>query len=672
MAPQLTRFVRQLVAEFQNRPKWEPVRLVNQEGVSYGDQVASYTNMFAELILRILRQKSIDEPDANISIQAFGTTFMRGGYHSTKPQEYLNRVFEYLKFLAVRRGLAVTSGKWTLEKLALNFGRDRAELVICDILSNASHDDFVRLDYREPRRRTDTSTLLITAFGDHNWTLAVRELFERVSVLVEEYSFGMAIIAIAERLCDEVSTGDYDASFLGKAREAIDSIVGHLATMGARGRDPQLSSVLNWLDQIIGHQRLLDRGYRLARWLLTNVTQPLREQLNDEKERETVDWFEYGVHRWALTAANHQGKLFDAQIEVEAMRAIAQRLAHQWERAPILFDGLIAQAVHLSDEFEFARVSKDMRLVADSLATQSALFSTYLSDEFPDPIKFDVQAKAIGTLVQNEILKGFTDADHLDKTRSLSDTAINEFVEPRDKARQFQYRCHLETIAGDFAAARRYLIWSIRKAQTEESDFSHAAIWRLLAASNDDPRWQRDFTASHWLRLGAKTCLKDDLESEDFIEAIDSSGLLEFYGGSSALVDYPAHNIFRSIAVIHASSRRADSALSALNRLHELDPIGKAQFSLAMVLLAAQAEVAGLLMQSDPAKARSLLHDMSGPPVGLMHLFTRMRAASADKLPRIAELLNSWEAEVDALVIRDVATENAKQILLGIGSDVRY
>src|SRR2546430_2461264 len=28
---QLTRFVRHLVAEFQNRPHWEPVRLVNQE-----------------------------------------------------------------------------------------------------------------------------------------------------------------------------------------------------------------------------------------------------------------------------------------------------------------------------------------------------------------------------------------------------------------------------------------------------------------------------------------------------------------------------------------------------------------------------------------------------------------------------------------------------------------
>jgi hypothetical protein len=313
-----------------------------------------------------------------------------------------------------------------------------------------------------------------------------------------------------------------------------------------------------------------------------------------------------------------------------------------------------------------------MRLVADSLETQSDLFSAYLSSDFPEPIKFDVRAKAIGTLLQNEILKGFTGAAHLDETRALSDTAINEFVDPRDKARQFQYRCHLETIAGDFSAARRYLIWSIRKAQTQESDFSHTAIGRLLAEPTDDPRWQQDFTVSHWLRLGAKTCLKEASEREEFMHAFDRSGLLEFYLGSTRLTDYPIHNIFRSIAVIQAYRGRVDSALTALNRLHELDPIGKKQFVLAMVLLAAQAEVAGLLSRTDTAIARGLLDDMGGPFPSLKDLFNQMREAGVDRLPRIVELVNSWGLKIDSLVTVDAPTATATQILLGIGDEVRY
>src|SRR5260370_6713350 len=176
--------------------------------------------------------------------------------------------------------------------------------------------------------------------------------------------------------------------------------------MGARGRDPQLATVLNWLDQIVGQQRLVQGGYHVAQWLLTNVSQTLRAHLDDLKKQESVDWFEYGVRRWALTAANHQGKLFEAESEAKAMRAIAPRLARQWERAPILFDGLIAQAVHVTDAFDFDVVSKDMLLVASSLETQADLFSKYQPGQFPDPIKFDLRAKALGTLVQNEMLTG--------------------------------------------------------------------------------------------------------------------------------------------------------------------------------------------------------------------------------------------------------------------------
>ena len=620
---QLGRFIRQLVTEFGKRPSWEPVRIVNEEAVSYGDQVASYTNMFAELILRILQQKSNEEPHTSISIRAYGTTFMREGYYSTRPREYLDRVFEYLKFLAVRRGLAPESNRWTLTDLVLNFGRDRPELLIADILSHASHNDFERLDFSKPRRRSPTSELLIGALGERNWTLAVRELFERVSLLVEEYSYGMALIAIAETIGSEIRQ-EYDENFKTTAKEKIANINQRLARMGARGRDPQLATVLNWLDQIVGHQRLTATGYKLSQWFLSNVSEPLRESLHGEKERETVDWFEYGLRRWALTAANHQGRLFEAEAEAKAMHAIARRLARQWERAPILFDGLIAEAVHLTDAFEFDRVSTDMRLVAKAMETQSDLFSNYRGGEFPDPIRFDLRAKAIGTLLQCEMFKGFATDDHIRQVRDLSDLAIAEFVDPKDKARQYQYRCHLETIAGDFDLARRYLIWSIRETQTSEADFSHVAIRRLLPEANDNPSWSHDFTVSHWLRLGSKICLQDNVEREEFWRSFRQSGLTRFYLESSRLSDHPIHNILRFIAVIQASHQQFDHAFTALNRLHELDAIGKNQFNFALVMIACQAEVAGLLWSVDVPKAKSLLDDPTGPAVGLRQLFDRL------------------------------------------------
>ena len=49
--PEFDRLVTALVAELARRG-WRPVRLVNREAVSYGDRVANYTNLVAELALR--------------------------------------------------------------------------------------------------------------------------------------------------------------------------------------------------------------------------------------------------------------------------------------------------------------------------------------------------------------------------------------------------------------------------------------------------------------------------------------------------------------------------------------------------------------------------------------------------------------------------------------------
>jgi hypothetical protein len=481
----------------------------------------------------------------------------------------------------------------------------------------------------------------------------------------------MALIAIAERLESQGSLED-DPAFVRKAQEHTANINRQLAHMGARGRDPQLATVLNWLDQIVGHQRLAERGYRLAQWLLTNVVHPIRRELRSDVERDTIDWFEYGVRRWALTAANHDGKLFDGEKEVQAMRQLSRSLARQWERAPILFDGLIAQAVHLTDAFDFDRVSNDMRLVTQSLETQSDLFSNYQADAFPDPIKFDLRGKALGTLVQTEMLKGFLTVERLQETRQLSDAAIAEFTDPKDRARQYQYRCHLETIAGDFSEARRYLVWSIRKAPTAETDLSHIAIGRLLNQPSDDPQWLQDFTVSHWLRLGARICLSESPECERFITAYQASNLFNTYAKVSTLSDFPIHNILRFLSVIEASQQRFDAALAALERLHNLDPIGKNEFVMALILISAQAEVAALLWASDSQTAMSLVDNESSELPGLKQLLNRLKSVGIATFQQLANLIDSWDAKLNELRIAALAPAAAKTTLLSIAAAVRY
>ncbi len=662
----LAKFISRLADEFKRRPDWRPVRLVNEERVSYGDSVAAYTNVLAELILRVFQDLSKDDPRAPIAIRVICTRFMQDGFKSLRDEEYLRRIREYLGFAAVRRGLVPQSRAWEVDGLVLNYGREKPELVICDVLSNATHNKYKKLNGYERAAKK-----LQKAFGGRDWTMVLHELIERVDRLIEECSYGPALTLLAERLTQATDGSQSEGKLRARAEERLREIVERLSQIGARGRDPQLDTLANWLDQLIGQQRLTVKGLQLAQWLQEHVAVPLRQQLADLNEEQTVDWFACALRRWALTSANHLGELAVAAGEAQAMNALAPSLAAQWERTALLMDGWVAQAVHWTDCFEYERASARMRLIARSLETQANLFHEHLPQDFPARLRFDLRAKALGTLAQSETLAGLPD---LNAARQVSDQAINEFTSRGDKDRQYQYRCHLETIAGDFAQARLYLVKSLQSLDEQPADISHAAIAEAINQA-ELTAWQQGFALLHWLRLGAAACLRgDETERESFVTALDESLMLASDWCRGEIAAYPAHSILRYCAIVQAARGHTDESLATLQCLHELDPLGAERLTLGAIMLAAQAEVAALIGPQDAALGRRLLdHDASlKEPPGLKQLVKRMQGKYGAQFERLSGLLRDWEKTLDEISAAEALAPEAAQRLLSLASVIRF
>jgi len=668
-----------IIRGVERHTEWQPVRLINLEEVPYHDRPSIYANLVAELILRVFEAKSKALPEAKICIRLIDPSYMIDEpgdpvLHKLKAEEYNKRINEYLGFATVRYGLTVQQQRWRFDGIIGKPYRETDAMQICDVLSNASYNNFENL------QRQSMKAALRKLFGDYDFTLTIRELFERVDELTKEHSFGMAIMILAESLVHAPHATKQDQEFAAKLEERLNHIVGRLGRMDFRGRDPQLALLIGWLDQLVGQQRLLDKGYEIAHWLLEHVEAPLRTQLGLPRDEATLDWFAYSVRRWALTACNHKGALLLAEAEVNAMNSLQASLAREWERAPLLMDGFIAQAVHYTDCFEFDKASARMKFVAESLKTQSTLFHELMPGDFPEFLKFDLRARALGTLVQSETLGGAGNAVRLNGAREASEEAVLEFTSFSDRARQYQYRCHLETVNADFATARRFLTKSLDPSDAEPVDFSHKRIGELITDLTHDPEWKVEFTLLHWLRIGAAASLdENEREGEQFMAALDSSGQLESIACQGRISHYPVHSILRFVAVIQAARGRWDNSLTALQRLQALDPIGKEQFVLAMILMAAQAEVAGLLWPTDDRGAYQLLdhmgHGLSGQSkdsegiVGLKQLLSIMRVA---EFPRAVGLIDSWQAKINSLLCGDVRSDSAKQDLLEIGSTVPY
>ena len=214
----------------------QPVRLVNRERVRYGDRVATYTNLLAELVVRICQQKH-HEGEPRLSLRLYPANLkLREEANGTivllDRGEYLRRLQEYLAFAAVRRGLAADSAWWRLDDLYLRPGND-PRVGLCDLISNASHDDFVKCG-------ADARAALEAALGVYDVRLAFLDLVERVERDLAQGSLSQALIALAEGKV----RGDASDELREATNRLSGEVVSRLKAMPSSARDVHLQGVV--------------------------------------------------------------------------------------------------------------------------------------------------------------------------------------------------------------------------------------------------------------------------------------------------------------------------------------------------------------------------------------------------------------------------------------------
>jgi hypothetical protein len=211
---------------------------------------------------------------------------------------------------------------------------------------------------------------------------------------------------------------------------------------------------------------------------------------------------------------------------------------------------------------------------------------------------------------------------------------------------------------------------SLERTDTEPADYSHNRIAELIRDFSVDPEWKAEFTLLHWLRIGAYASLEayaslgahegsDDpsevgrvaikSERDQFLAALDRSEQLDSDACQGRLLDYPSHSILRFVAVINAARGNWDEALTALQHLHALNPIGKGQFVLAMILLAAQTEVAMLLWRHDEIRARALLGEEESELTSLTQLVLQIDKGIESRVGVISAVSQSWRVGIENL-----------------------
>jgi hypothetical protein len=454
----------------------------------------------------------------------------------------------------------------------------------------------------------------------------------------------------------------------GELRTALEdrltTLLRRLGAMPSPTRDVRLLQVATWTQQQVESRRRGNEGYRYARWFQAVVAELLRETL-PEAERPTVDWFDFSLHRLALSAANQRGALADARAESEAMERLIPRLAGHWERADLIMEGLVTQALHYIDSFHFHLAADRMRAVDAFYDRMSSLLSSALPGVFPPRVRSGVRVRALGTLMQAEMYLCLNAPDRLGDARTISDRAIDESPSPAERERQFRFRCQLETYAGQFAEGRRFLARNLGLAD----DAGHREI---AGAIRPDESVRASFSLLHWLRLGTAAFLAGETaESGPFLSALSESRLLlSPWVVENGPMDYPAHGIRRQTAVLLAAQGYKGDALSTLGKLARLGHLESGHMGGALVHLAAAMEVAGLLWDEDAAKARLLLDSEEESRPGVRQILDRLSHRFPREYEIVRHVVGSWPAEIGRVLEDGRAAGAARRELLALARPI--
>jgi hypothetical protein len=297
-------------------------------------------------------------------------------------------------------------------------------------------------------------------------------------------------------------------------------------------------------------------------------------------------------------------------------------LVERWEHVDRFAQGQIHKAVHLTDCRAFDEAADMAANIATFYGEIGQLFHAALEERFPERVKSKRRGEALGTQLQARMYAAVTtqNLDAFDEARQLNDQALDEFDQKFDQVRQMQYRCQLESLAGDFGAAQSWLA----RALDLEASSTLLAIAQTIAAQTDD--FGRGFLLLHFTRMGARIARSGDNELRASFEgAFAESGLAQDMWLQTGRNAHPEHTLLRYRAESELHQGNEDLARAYLNRLRRLCLSAKPGVVLSAQLLACHAHVVAHVIRQNPQRARDLLDQKSKTEPGLLQLTEKMR-----------------------------------------------
>jgi hypothetical protein len=621
----------------------KPFRLVNRERVSFGNRKANYVNMVGELLVRICKELDrCDEGVIVLNIYQAGiknSEYELGDLPFWEHDDFEPTLKTVFQRASISAGWAKESSKWQLGTFKFRSGTKDERLWLCDLISNASHDDF-----RTVSKQAAES--LRASLRNFDFELSFNVTLEKVTELRNRDAFGMAIVELLEAILSPWASNEAKAAYA----DNFDRVLLQLLELPPLARSPQIQTVLGWLQQTADDRDRLSEAKFICKWFDERLTSKHEASIRS-KDSALFSWVRLGITTASLTACNHSGDLAQGKQRFLMIDNLIPEIAGRWEYASDLMRSIVVQAVHLNDCFEHEAVSKKLGLVAGYYQGLGELFDSAYPGLFPDVVRSKVCGEALGTMVQAQIYLMLQGKVTVGEARRTSERAVEQFSDEADRKRQFQYRSEIECIASEWDSARQYLMRGIGA-----SNADHRSLAKFIAELDSE---NRAFPLLHWTRIGGMAAIadaKDELAA--FLAAWNASGLDSYI--QKQLSTYPAHGILRRMAGVYAANANFPKMIETVRTLRSVVQANPTPL-FRLIEAAGVMQAAGLAGRIDPQQMQRLIQGGKNddPVETVLQKITKETNLNQLRISNIAE---DFQKVINSEFTSETLTQTAKVV----------
>lgn len=418
-----------------------PVVFENRERVSIVDAQTTYLSVFAEGIMQLIQDLSLELSDNAV----FNLHIARRMYkkdnmlNRMKDEEYISRLQERILLMKIKNYTRSNQNDFKIN-IEIGSAREDRRLMVSDLICHAWYS-----------KKYKFSTKLQEKIENHLegcvYTIIEPGGIASIRTKIKDRAYAEGLYEWIGHYHELLESKNATKENINKLMVLKESICSGISRLNRSERNMQLGILANHIKALVNYSR----KYQLAMSFFSIFFGEVIPSLN--KRGLNTQKLEAEARFSRLTSAANLGEIPIVEEEIMQIEILIQGLSNRWENLDFISEYYIRKAAYLYAVLDYNQSVTLMNKMEEMVSGIAEISVSILSDEFKTgegTVNSTLLGKIYGLRSQTYLRMGYMDENFLNLAENDCNQALKHFDSPSDKVRHFQTLAQISCQRKDF------------------------------------------------------------------------------------------------------------------------------------------------------------------------------------------------------------------------------